>query len=171
MGPHAAGVVRGAGRVRAGWLAVFRARVLRLARSPLSWHAHALLVPFSRWHTPRLPLQVRNPLDRAISSYIRTMRYPSLSEPFEQLGRACGPSVNASACKATASFRQFARALDLRAEEGGNSAGDMHFMAQTVPHAAGLVAVPTEMFNHPEIRDHGMPQRQPRRFAHGRAGG
>ena len=88
---------------------------------------------------------VRNPLDRAISSYIHTLLYwKSLGAPFHELDG-----------NANASFAEFAAALDRRArKKASHSPGDGHFMPQSVPTKTGalrpgVLYVPIEMLTEP----------------------
>ena len=88
---------------------------------------------------------VRNPLDRAISSYIFTMRhYGFIASHFQELDG-----------NADASFAEFAAALDRRArKKASHSPGDGHFMPQSVPTKTGalrpgVLYVPIEMLTRP----------------------
>ena len=89
---------------------------------------------------------VRNPLDRAISSYIHTLRcWKALGSHFKELNG-----------NANASFAEFAAALDRRArKKASHSPGDGHFMPQCVPTTrAGtlrpdVLYVPVEMLSEP----------------------
>ena len=95
---------------------------------------------------------VRNPLDRAISSYLMTLRTP-IHLSFAELGDACGPGVPAAACKSNASFAEFARALAARALTRTRSEADDHFMPQAAltkhnrGRFPGVVRVPIEMMS------------------------
>lgn len=88
---------------------------------------------------------VRNPLDRAISSYIHTLdHWKDLGAPFHELRG-----------NANASFAEFAAALDQRAgKKAGHSRMDAHFMPQSAPTNAGalhpgILYVPIEMLTEP----------------------
>lgn len=106
---------------------------------------------------------VRNPMDRAISAYIHSMRYPTvISDHFVELKHACHgtrSSADRPRCQRDASFYEFARALEARARAGSESYQDGHFMPQVVPtitpdqvesptHRAGVLHYPIEHFNH-----------------------
>ena len=90
---------------------------------------------------------VRNPLDRAISSYIHTLLY----------WKALGAHFHELRGNANASFAEFAAALDRRAGKKASrqwSKGDSHFMPQSVPTNAGalhpgVLYVPIEMLTEP----------------------
>lgn len=71
---------------------------------------------------------VRNPLDRAVSAYIQTMKYRNISLEFTELRYACGAEV--ADCQQSASFWEFTRALHQRARSRSKSTGDGHFMPQ-----------------------------------------
>ena len=63
---------------------------------------------------------VRNPLDRAISSYMHVLKYfHRMGRSFKELGR-----------RPNASFAEFVVALDSRALTGSRSRADDHFMPQ-----------------------------------------
>ena len=88
---------------------------------------------------------VRNPLDRAISSYIHTLRNKVLWSRFRELNG-----------NKDASFAEFAAALARRArKKASRSSGDSHFMPQCVPTTrAGalrpdVLYVPVEMLSEP----------------------
>ena len=102
---------------------------------------------------------VRNPLDRAVSSYMFTMsnhHHHGNKFAFAELGDACGPGVLAAECQINASFAEFARALATRAHAVNAktcSAADAHFMPQTALTKRnrggfpGVVRVPIEMLS------------------------
>ena len=108
---------------------------------------------------------VRNPLDRAVSSYIHTLSYNDahLSLLFAELGGACGRDVPANECQRNASFAEFARALGARARTRSRSSGDGHFMPQAFGPAAadrrssqgfpGVLRVPIEMMSEADGAD------------------
>ena len=96
----------------------------------------------SRWFCAAI---VRNPLDRAISSYIHTLRHwEELGSKFKELGG-----------RADASYAEFAAALDRRAALRTTSALDSHFMPQweVVPYGMDasprLLHVPIEALSEP----------------------
>mmetsp|Transcript_55004 Transcript_55004/g.125179 ORF Transcript_55004/g.125179 Transcript_55004/m.125179 type:complete len:362 (-) Transcript_55004:5-1090(-) len=90
---------------------------------------------------------VRNPLDRAISSYIHSMSHLStISKTFRELGD-----------NEDATYVKFAEALHGRARNGGTSKGaENHFMPQIVPKTKegrlrpGVLYVPIEMLSEPD---------------------
>ena len=100
---------------------------------------------------------VRNPLDRAVSSYMFTMsnhhHHHGNKFAFAELGDACGPGVLAAECQINASFAEFARALAARAHTKNRSPMDAHFMPQVAlaKHnrrgSPGVVRVPIEMMS------------------------
>ena len=107
---------------------------------------------------------VRNPLDRAISSYIHTLTHADvLSLRFAELKGACGRDVSANECQRNASFAEFARALGARARTRSRSGGDGHFMPQALGPAAadrrssqgfpGVLRVPIEMMSEADGAD------------------
>ena len=78
---------------------------------------------------------VRTPLDRAVSSYVHSLKY------FANVG-ATGVSPNTS-------FADFALDLDRRAHDRGHSRNDGHFMPQSSP-APHVLSVPIEMLSEPD---------------------
>jgi hypothetical protein len=98
---------------------------------------------------------VRNPMDRAISSYLHSMsNYDTIASHFRELVAACG--TTSQVCQSNASFVEFSRALDRRAATRSKSKGDDHFMPQVVPSlphgtASGVLYLPIEMFYHLDL--------------------
>ena len=89
----------------------------RVRRSPQLSNLAECSENAAHWHCFAI---VRNPLDRAISSYIHVMGYwKPLGEPFIELGG-----------QRDASFVEFVRALDSRAQTRTRFGGDEHFMPQ-----------------------------------------
>ena len=83
---------------------------------------------------------VRNPLDRAVSSFAHTLGH------YDKLGA----ELNGLSGR-NASFAQFVDALDQRAIDQKHTPGDSHFMPQvTVSSNAGVLSVPIEMLNEPD---------------------
>ena len=79
---------------------------------------------------------VRTPLDRAVSSYVHSLKY------FANVGAWAGVSPNTS-------FADFALDLDRRAHDRGHSRSDDHFMPQSSP-APHVLSVPIEMLSEPD---------------------
>lgn len=93
---------------------------------------------------------VRNPLDRAISSYIHAMKYAVVSQQFHELKHACGKS--AKDCQRNASFFEFTRALLLRARNKKQSEYEDHYLPQawksdSIGLTKGVLYVPIEIFD------------------------
>jgi len=89
---------------------------------------------------------VRNPLDRAVSSYIHTMSSSILARLFLELNAACVSRV--SNCQKEATFAEFANALTVRSQNGNRSKGDGHFMPQALSgYMRGVLYLPVEMFS------------------------
>ena len=83
---------------------------------------------------------VRNPLDRAVSSYVHTMKW------YDVLGAGLKGLSGRNA-----SFAQFVDALDQRANDRQHSRFDDHFMPQvTAGSNAGVLSVPIEMLSEPD---------------------
>ena len=95
---------------------------------------------------------VRNPLDRAVSSYIYTMS-DQATFVVDELTRACGRDLPASACAQNASFAEWAVALGVRARSGARSRGDGHFLLQapSAPLPDGVLLVPIEMMGEADV--------------------